>query len=392
MTSGFPRGIIITMKNIAFVTRSLGIGGTEKALVGLINHIPEEKYAVTVFLLKENTALLPELKRKADVRVLEENKKTAAQTALSLFRGGHPVKAARFCLLTLKNKRKPFPEYAERARSLGMVPAKEKFDLAVAFYLPECVEVDITATCLKAAKKAAWIHYDVLAVREKMEQKKRLYRKMDAVYCVCESSKKNLVSIFPDMEEKIKVFHNFTDKNAILSLSSAYGVKKEPILLFTCSRISFEKQPLAAIDALKILRDRGIDATWYWAGGKANNMQVDEEEYVRQKGLEGNFVFLGPLQNPFPYYAACDVYVQTSLQECCPVSLVEAKLLCGKIVSTDFDSAYELLAPFPAKRIVGKSAADIAQGVADILADSARSSAPVFDEYPQELEDFLHWI
>jgi len=59
--------------------------------------------------------------------------------------------------------------------------------------------------------------------------------------------------------------------------------------------------------------------------------------------LEGNVIILGYKENPYPYMANCDVYVQTSISEGFGLTIAEAKLLGKPIVSTDFKVVHDQL-------------------------------------------------
>ena len=69
--------------------------------------------------------------------------------------------------------------------------------------------------------------------------------------------------------------------------------------------------------------------------------------------LEENVMLLGTIKNPFPYYAQCDLYVQTSLHEGYCISLAEAQAFSKPIVSTDVAGARDLLTNKDREMIVG---------------------------------------
>ena len=50
---------------------------------------------------------------------------------------------------------------------------------------------------------------------------------------------------------------------------------------------------------------------------------------------------VGQQTNPYPYFAQCDIYVQTSSFEGFGLTLSEAKILHKPIVTTNFPSAYD---------------------------------------------------
>ncbi|MGL5244946.1 MAG: glycosyltransferase, partial [Sarcina sp.] len=60
------------MKNIVFMIINMNVGGTEKALLTMLNELPKDKYHVTVLMLEKSGEFLKYIPDWVNIRVLEE--------------------------------------------------------------------------------------------------------------------------------------------------------------------------------------------------------------------------------------------------------------------------------------------------------------------------------
>lgn len=148
---------------------------------------------------------------------------------------------------------------------------------------------------------------------------------------------KNQVRVIPMPVNPLFV----NDRRTILR-SPSQGVPDEPqnrsnlqpstqaqrINLLTVARLSQQKSIDTLIDAVEILRTRGVDTRLKIAGDGAQRASL--EEMSRAKNLQTVIEFLGMCpQGALPdLYARCDVFVLPSVREGMGLVLAEA-LLCG---------------------------------------------------------------
>lgn len=147
-----------------------------------------------------------------------------------------------------------------------------------------------------------------------------------------------------------------------------------------------------AVDALKLLKDKGYDLNWYWAGGSDGDARKEYKNISTNRGLTAEFISRGNVKNPYPLYSSCDVYVQTSLCESYCISLAEAAFLSRKIVSTDFPTAYEILGDFNEKEITGKTAESLSEGIEKILKRDFRPPQRLRADFEGETQRFISFI
>lgn len=368
----------------------MGVGGVEKSLVGLINSLPEKDFDITIIVTQNDMRLASDIKRRADIRLSPLYSRSVGDAFLSCVRRFDIRSAMSILKLKLTEKKAGNERNREVLNSFTEQAPKERFDAAIAYYLPDTDEIPFCLNCVNAKKKIVWEHMDVEKYAPRMPFMEQFYKRFERVYCVSEDVKNKFGVIFPNLKNRTKVFHNIIDRDDIIKKSTEYVAKTKGAAIFTCARVSWEKQPMMCAEALKKLVDDGVDAYWYWAGGDTNECLEALEEKLKELNLEDRFIRLGTLINPYPYYCACDVYAQPSLHESYCISVAEAKILCGRIVCTNFPAAYESLTPSPACKIVGQNAEALAEGIKEALSSPREQFKTT--EQNGELEEFMQYI
>ena len=135
--------------------------------------------------------------------------------------------------------------------------------------------------------------------------------------------------------------------------------------ILTVGRISEEKGQRVAIEALKILVDRGLDVKWYFVGDGKDRDYC--EHLAGMNDIRDRVVFLGTQTNPYGFMRDCDIYMQPSRHEGFCITLAEALCFPNPIVATNFTGADEQLQHRPNGVITGMSAEEIAEGVITAL-------------------------
>jgi glycosyltransferase involved in cell wall biosynthesis len=85
------------------------------------------------------------------------------------------------------------------------------------------------------------------------------------------------------------------------------------------------------------LIELGCPVRWYAIGPEVGHPVLTR--LIRDAGMESYFVLLGEKVNPYPYMAACDIYVQPSRFEGKAVTVREAQILGKPVVITNFSTA-----------------------------------------------------
>src|SRR5690606_11086950 len=121
--------------------------------------------------------------------------------------------------------------------------------------------------------------------------------------------------------------------------------------------------------ALKILVDRGFDLYWHVLGEGEERGRLEAK--IKELGLENRFILAGIKENPYPYVAKADIYVQPSRFEGKSIAIDEAKILAKPIVVTNFPSVVDQIVHGENGYIVEMDPASIANGIAELIQNEA---------------------
>lgn len=168
------------------------------------------------------------------------------------------------------------------------------------------------------------------------------YERMTGI-CVVSNALSRLLAdagfVSPD---RMRIIKDIVNKDLIKKMADAdIDILKSSarIKILTVGRLVPQKNYPLAVETADLLRNKGLDFVWYYVGEGDDRKKV--ENLIQQKGLQKYIFLSGLLQNPYPYFKACDIYVQTSAFEGFGLTLSEAKLFHKPIVTTNFPPAYD---------------------------------------------------
>ena len=108
------------------------------------------------------------------------------------------------------------------------------------------------------------------------------------------------------------------------------------IRLLTVARLNKQKAYPTAIEAMKRLKDAGVKARWYVLGDGEERKALEEK--IAGLELQRDFLLLGAVDNPYPYFRQTDIYVHATAFEGMSIAIQEAQILGCKIVASDIIS------------------------------------------------------
>lgn len=330
------RGGGFLKKNIIFVSTALWVGGIESALVNLLNSIDYDRYNVTCLILRNCTDLAPRVPKNCELIIADRN------TAVSF---KEPYKYARlFGLIEKPQTESRFrlfiwrlmcfflkaPEARLYSKYVKNNLADRAFDTAVIY---SDVVAEYAVRGVNAKKYIMFYHH---GAARRVYHDTVGYKKCDKIVTVSPSQGEMLLEFIPKYKDKITVINNIVDVDDIIKKS------KEKILLpysseyfniASCGRLSVEKGMDLAINACKLLTQRGFsNIKWRIIGGGPETEALKAS--VKKLRLENTICFTGMLNNPYPDIADADLYVQPSRFEGHCVAIMEAKILGKPIVAT----------------------------------------------------------
>ena len=317
------------MKELLIMAKSLGGGGSEVALIELINALPEEHYNVTLVLLDLDSEYAYRLKKRVNIVQLTFNS-SFAKSLVSMY--AFPAKVLKKLSV---NYYIPYYDFiASRVTNVF----EKTYDIAIDFYGYGSFVTAFLATKIQAKKKATWLHDEKLYWLKSVQ---KYLCKYDKVYGVSQAVVDAFCREYPHYKDTAAVFYNVIDIEEIKRKAEQDEVVpfRDVFNIVTVGRLTEQKGYDIAVKAANILKKKKIDFAWYAIGGGRDEEKL--KKLVEEYHLENQFVFLGRKDNPYPYMKHCDLYVQPSRHEGYVITLVEARALCLPIVSSDIPSARE---------------------------------------------------
>ena len=372
-------------KKLLFVINTLSRAGAETALLALLNSLDPEQVKVSLFVLMGQGELVPELP--GYVRVL--NKSIQSESVLTAAGRKYMARTMGKAMLSRGTILRKFPYMVSQTAAMvkrgrfsvekllwpvlaeGAPRLEEEFDLAVAFL--EGGSAYYVANFVKAKKKAAFIHIDYAQAGYNRKIDGDCYLKFDRIFTVSKEIQEPFLNIYPELAQRMDVFHNILDVQRIYRLSKEPGGFPDDfdgVKILTVGRLKAQKALEVSIDAMRLLKDSGVKARWYVLG--EGDQRAFLENYIRQQGLERDFILMGAVGNPYPWFAQADLYVHCSRFEGKSIAIQEALLLGCPVVVSDCSGNREQLTDGVNGQLCQLSADEIARTIRQLLADPER--------------------
>ena len=301
-------------KSVLFIAHHLTIGGSQKSLIDALNALDYEKYDVTLYIRKPRLDLLERVNKNVDV-IINDDKTHYYRNPLVLFCGFFSKRRQGAMI------RKKMLDY-----ELERFFKNKRFDIAISYFQGYTSDI---LPFINADKRIMFFHS---SVDEEHEFHKELFLSLDGIVGVNRQVADMLKIAYPDASAKISFIDNYTDYEYILRQSREFAIPKIRTTLCTVGRMVEVKGFHMAVEAARILRDKGFDYQWYFVGDGPERGVV--EALAKDYKLQERIIFTGMQSNPYPYINLADIYVQPSIEESYGLSIAEAKSLCIPIVST----------------------------------------------------------
>lgn len=363
------------MKKIIFVIDSLHCAGAEKSLITLLSLLDYSKYEVDLQLFGYGGALEDLLPK--EVNLLEPLKYTSFCDLSFKAAITESTKSLNFANFLARLKftlaiRKEKYTNAQKARIFwqkvsNVIEKNDKeYDIAISY--AQGVPTFYVADKIKAKKKYAWVNVSYHLTGLEKEFQKNYYKIYDKIIAVSDSTREILNEVFPEYNNKIEVIYDINDPNFIYKMSligESYNDNFDGLRILTVGRLANQKGYDIALEACKILRDKGINFRWYSLG--IGSLKDEIEKYIVDNKLENYFKLLGVKSNPYAYIKNCDIYVQTSKFEGFGLAIAEARMLNKPVVTTRFDAVYNQMIDRKNGLVVDMNAKGISEGILELI-------------------------
>ena len=360
-------------KKILFISEALWIGGIETALVNLLNRMDYEKYDVTCLVVRGSLEIADRITHRCRLIVADREKVFTFSKPYPYSRLYHLTEDAvnpsglhRAMMWTV-----PAIRWIENRLYIRYIREQmkgEQFDTCV-IYSDRTAEIAVRGIC--ADKYLMFYHHGAMrrAYHDEIG-----YRKSKKVITVSEKTLNMLKAFRPKYADKITAIHNILDIESVINKSRespSLTFPKGQFNLVSCGRLTEAKGIDWAIQTMRMLLDRSYaDLHWWIVGGGPDEHVL--KKLAADARICEHFHLLGMQSNPYPYIAACDLYVQPSLLEGKAVTVREAQMLGKPVVITRYATSASQLEEDVDGVIVPMDNEGCAAGIAELLQDEAK--------------------
>ena len=376
------------MKKILFVVNTLGRAGAETALLELLRRLDSSEYEVSLYVILAQGEMIGELPSHVKLKnrrfnsqsvMTGKGKRAIAVTICSSFfrNGGYPGKihsiVSNFADMERTGKIQT-EKLLWRILSDGAERLNEVFDLAVAYL--EGASAYYVADHVKARHKVGFIHIDYRSAGYTRRMDRDCFRSFDRIFGVSDEVREHFLLVYPEYATKTKVFYNMIDQERIRRRAQerggfADGYRGARIL--TVGRLTYQKAYDIAIEAMKLVKDAGFDARWYVLGEGDQRRQLMKK--IASLSLQEEFVLLGAVTNPYPYYMQADLYVHATRYEGKSIAIQEAQTLGCAVIASDRNGNREQITDGQDGILCELTPRAIAKSIMELLQDKEKRKA-----------------
>ena len=337
------------MKKILFVIPGLSHGGTNRALLNMLQVIDTSRYKIEILALtptgpyKEFLAKYTLLPRQNLIYFYSIPFKSVCSSKFRRSEGF--IGTIKFIFVKCYTKLFLKSDFHRIEKKTAKRLSQNNYDVVVAFQ-----EELVTEFCsfINAKKKIAWVHCDYSRCnRDYSLDPVMIYSAYDHIVAVSEATATNFCQIIPEVSDKVMCIHNVLIQSEIKKMAKKMPEDDrfctEDFTLVSLGRIDPVKRFSAIPEMALYLKNSGIPFRWYiiGEGDEAETQKIKKK--IQECGVSKNVILLGIKDNPYPYIARASVLICPSSSEACPYVVNEARALHVPVVAADFASAIEFV-------------------------------------------------
>lgn len=374
-------------KTLLIVSHALELGGAERSLIGLLEALDPEIWDIDLFLLRHEGELMDAIPDYVTLLPQIPAYTVLARPMKDTLKEGHYVlTAARLAGKIAAKQYNKKHHYTDSAVSLEYshkytcplmprIQPNKTYDMAISFLTPHY----FLARKVNARKRIAWIHTDYSRVKVDVASETAMWGAYDHIASISNAVTEGFLKVFPSLKEKIVLIENILSeklirKQAVECVSDMPRTGDEKLLL-SVGRFSYAKNFDNIPWICKKLLETGHNVKWFLIGYGGDEALIRKS--IQNAGMEEYVIILGKRANPYPYIAACDLYIQPSRYEGNCVTVHEAQMLGKPVVITRYATSSSQLEEGVDGIIVPMDNDGCVAGIAQLLSD------------PQKCED-LH--
>lgn len=368
-------------KRVFIAMHYLEIGGAESALIGLLDAWDYDRAEVDLFIyahrgelmrhIPERVNLLPEIKSYSAIEI------PAIQ---ALRHGCFGVVAGRWLA------KRTFARYARTAPKVHTDAMQAHIGRCVTPFLPAIGNgvYDLAISWLtphhqvlkkvKARRKVAWIHTDYSYIPTDRSVELPMWAGFDRIISISPAVTESFCSQYPELRNRISEIENIMPVQAIRrrALESVdTGMSPDHFDILSVGRYAEPKnfESIPGIMRRMIELTGRDDLRWHIIGYGGGEALVRSK--IAEMGMENHVILHGKQANPYPFMAACDLYVQPSRYEGKSVCVREAQALNRPVVISNYSTARSQLIDGIDGLIFPLDSEELAKGIARVINDQS---------------------
>ena len=360
-------------KNHLFVMGNLRCGGAEKSLISLLQTIDYNLYNVDLQLFSVEGLFLKQVNSKVTILPeIQEYHYFDMSLSKALFqalnKGRWDIIFNRIIVAYIFKTEKNLSRCEQRVWkciSKCVKKTPKKYDSVFGFL--EKSPVYYAVEKVDAIKKIGFIHNDY----EKLEMDKNIdfpyFEKLDFILTDSNECKEILVHNFPSFKEKIKIIFNIVSPALIHKLAEETVQEQFPqgLKIVSIGRLENQKGYDFAVDALKIVKEKGIRFHWIILGEGVEKQKLMQQ--IAKNNLVENVSFVGIKENHYPYIKYANIFMQTSRFEGKSIAIDEAKIVGKPVLVTNFSTVNDQITHKETGYITEMNLQSISEGVIELL-------------------------
>ena len=362
-------------KKLLFVIDSLPCAGAEKSLITLLSQLDYNKYEVDLQLFAYGWTLDELVPKEVNFLPPLSYTNYSNQSLKQMILNCRNLTQIKMITARLKYSlliRKGQLTNAQMARlywqSIGPVIEKNEKVYDVAISYAQGIPTFYVADKTKATKKYAWVNVSYTLEEEDRLFQEKYYQAYDRIVAVSESAEEIFLKSFPSFKNRMTIIYDINDYQMIKRMSDLepeFKLDSPYLKLLTIGRLDHQKGYDIALEACRLLKERGIKFTWYVLG--KGGLYDEIMQTIQQYGLEKEFILLGITANPYPMIKQCDIYVQTSKFEGYGLAIAEARMLNKPVVTTRFDAVFNQMIHEKNGLVTDMNGRGVADGIERLL-------------------------
>lgn len=347
------------MKRILFITHTISMGGgAEKVLNTLIEQLASD-YNIDILERMEDSINPFHIEHKnvkhiGAIEITDRKAKSLGKSVI-INKIKHNVTALLMAI---------FPSWLYKRH----INSNYDYEISFNYLYPSLL---VASSPNRHSKKIMWIHGAFTKLIENNPSlsnclyrwiQHRAFNKADAIIAISNRTHKSISIFQSNIEHKIHSIYNGYDFNEIYVKSQEFLYEKsDNFRLISVGRLDFNKNVSLQIQAVELLRKRGINIELLIIGTGDKELQLKELSHDNP-----NIRFIGFQGNPYPYILSSDGLILTSFSEGFPTVAVEAMALGKPVISTAVAGTEELINA-ETGLIVQWEAEEVANGIMTLM-------------------------